>query len=159
MSKQTDFINQYSAPVISACSGTGIFPSIKMAQAILETGWGKSKVGNNMFGIKAAGKKSPYWNGSAINADTTEYIQGESGTYNLAFRKYDSVEASIRDHTHFLQNNSRYKKAGVFKAKTPEQQAQALQNAGYATAPGYAAALINIINSYNLKSLDEKKKL
>ena len=126
---------------------------------ILETGWGKSKVGNNMFGIKAQGKKSPFWNGEAIKADTTEFIQGESGTYNLAFRKYPSIEASIRDHTHFLQDNSRYAAAGVFKSQTPEQQAQALQNAGYATAPNYAAALINVIKSYNLKTLDEKKKL
>ena len=125
---------------------------------ILETGWGKSKVGNNMFGIKAAGKKSPYWSGAAIKADTTEFIQGESGTYNLAFRKYDSIEASIRDHTNFLQVNSRYTKAGVFSAKTPEDQAIALQNAGYATAPNYASQLISVINSYNLKTLDQKKK-
>jgi flagellum-specific peptidoglycan hydrolase FlgJ len=158
MSKQSDFIAQYAADIIAACEGTGIFPSVKMAQMILETGWGKSKVGNNMFGIKAAGKKSPYWNGAAIKADTTEYIQGESGTYNLAFRKYDSIAASIRDHTNFLQQNQRYAKAGVFKATTPEQQAQALQNAGYATAPNYAASLINVIKSYNLKTLDEKKK-
>ncbi|HPI31246.1 MAG TPA: glucosaminidase domain-containing protein [Bacteroidales bacterium] len=159
MSKQTDFIAKYSGTVIAACEGTGIFPSVKMAQMILETGWGKSKVGNNMFGIKAQGKKSPYWNGSAINADTTEFIQGESGTYNLAFRKYASIESSIRDHTHFLQNNKRYAENGVFTAKTPEEQAAALQKAGYATAPNYASSLINVITAYNLKSLDEKKKL
>lgn len=159
MSKQSDFINQYGGSVISACSGTGIFPSVKMAQMILETGWGKSKVGNNMFGIKASGKPSPYWSGKAINADTTEFIAGKEGAYKLPFRAYDSIEQSIKDHTYFLQSNARYKNAGVFSASTPEEQAQALQNAGYATAPGYAAALTNIINSYNLKSLDEKKSL
>jgi len=159
MSKQTDFINKYSGAVITACDGTGIFPSVKMAQMILETGWGKSKVGNNMFGIKAAGKKSPYWNGAAIKADTTEFIQGESGTYNMAFRKYDSIESSIKDHTNFLQQNSRYASAGVFTAKTPQEQAQALQSAGYATAPNYAASLISVIKSYNLENLDKKKTL
>jgi len=153
------FIATYRAPIIRSTIGTGIFPSVKMAQAALETGWGKSSIGNNLFGIKARGNHSPYWKGHAITADTTEYIQGEAGIYKEGFRVYNSIEDSIRDHTHFLQTNPRYKANNVFAAETPEAQAMALQTAGYATDPNYATKLINIINQHNLKELDEKKKI
>ena len=63
----------------------------------------------------------------------------------------------MKDHTYFLQQYKRY--ANVFTAKTPEEQANALQNAGYATDPNYAGKLISIINTYNFKRFDEKKKL
>jgi flagellum-specific peptidoglycan hydrolase FlgJ len=153
-----DFFKQFGNSIIEACQGTPIFPSVKAAQMALETGYGKSKVGNNMFGIKASGAHSPYWSGRAQTAKTTEVIEGKAGTYNLAFREYNSISDSIRDHSYFLLQNPRYRKAGVFGASTPEQQAKALQAAGYATDPGYADKLIQIINRYGLKSLDEKKK-
>jgi flagellum-specific peptidoglycan hydrolase FlgJ len=153
-----DFISTYENAVIEACGGSTIFPSVKMAQAALETGWGKSVKGNNMFGIKGLGKKSPYWTGKVVNTSTREVINGQSGQYNLDFRAYETVSDSIRDHTYFLQQNSRYANAGVFTAKTPEEQCKALQNAGYATDPNYAQSLISIITKYNLKRLDEKKK-
>ena len=153
-----DFFKQFGNAIINACEQTPIFPSVKAAQMALETGYGKSKIGNNMFGIKADGPHSPYWSGKAMSADTTEVINGKSGSYKLAFRAYNSIADSIRDHTYFLLQNSRYRKAGVFTAKTPEDQARALQAAGYATDAGYAQKLIQIIERYRLKSLDEKKK-
>jgi flagellum-specific peptidoglycan hydrolase FlgJ len=140
-----DFISQYSDDVIQASQGNNLFPSVIMAQMCLETGYGKSKVGNNMFGVKATGAHSPYWNGAAMNADTTEVIDGQSGTYNLAFRAYDSIAQSIKDHSYFLLQNPRYKAAGVFDAATPQDQARALQAAGYATDPDYATKLISTI--------------
>ena len=158
MLSATQFIAQFENAVIEATAGTGIFPSVKMAQAALETGWGKSLSGNNnnMFGIKAAGIHTPYWTGGYVIANTSEVIGGITGKYNLAFRKYASVSDSIRDHSYFLTQNSRYEK--VFTAATPEAQAQALQAAGYATDPGYAGKLISVINQYGLKRLDLKKK-
>ena len=150
------FISKYQNAVIEACAGSRIFPSVKMAQAALETGWGKSVKGNNMFGIKAAGQKTPYWSGNSVIANTREVIDGISGQYNLSFRAYPTVADSIRDHTYFLQGNKRY--LNVFSAPTPEDQARALQSAGYATDPNYAASLIKIINQYDLKKLDQKKK-
>lgn len=152
------FIAKYENDIIAACAGTDIFPSVKMAQAALETGWGKHIVGNNMFGIKAAGEKSPFWNGSAISSNTTEVINGISGQYDLKFRFYPTLTDSIRDHSYFLQQNHNYTKAGVFTATTPEAQAHALKSAGYATDPGYAGKLIDIINKHGLKRLDVKKK-
>jgi len=154
-----DFIRQFSADVIDASQGTGLFPSVIMAQMCLESGYGKSKIGNNMFGIKASGAHSPYWTGAAMNADTTEVINGSAGTYNLAFRSYTSISDSIRDHSYFLLQNPRYRQHGVLGATTAQDQARALQAAGYATDPGYAAKLIQIIAKYNLESLDIKKKV
>ena len=153
-----EFITKYENAVIEACAGSKIFPSVKMAQAAVETGWGKSVAGNNMFGIKASGVKTPYWQGNSVIANTREVIDGISAQYNLAFRQYATVADSIRDHTYFLQSNPRYDKYGVFAAATPEAQCKALQAAGYATDPNYAATLISIINSNNLKRLDQKKK-
>lgn len=152
------FIAKYENSVIEACAGTTIFPSVKMAQAALETGWGKSVPNNNLFGIKASGKLTPYWKGESGISRTREVIDGISGEYNLAFRSYASLADSIRDHTYFLQTNSRYSKNGVFTAGTPEAQCKALQSAGYATDPNYANSLISVINSHNLKRLDVKKK-
>lgn len=154
-----EFIAKYQAAVIEACSGSAIFPSVKMAQAAVETGWGKSIPNNNMFGIKAAGAHTPYWNGESKISNTREVINGISGQYNLAFRSYASLADSIRDHTYFLQVNARYTAAGVFTAKTPQDQCKALQKAGYATDPNYANTLIGIIKTNNLESLDQKKKL
>lgn len=137
--------------------GTSLFPSVKMAQMALETGWGKSIPGKNAFGIKAAGKHTPYWKGDVYNAQTKEVIQGNKISIVAGFRAYQSVQDSILDHNYFLKHIGRYRQ--VFTAGTPEAQAQALQSAGYATDPGYAVKLINLINKYDLKRLDEKKKL
>ena len=153
----TAFIAKYQLPVIYSSIGNSLLPSVIMAQAALETGWGASVVGNNMFGIKANGAFSPYWKGNAVNANTQEVINGSTGTYNLAFRQYASVQDSISDHTYFLIQNPRYK--AVFAASTPEAQCQALQAAGYATDPAYANKLISIITKYGLKDLDKKKRL
>ncbi len=155
--KPADFANKYGDAFAVACLGTGIFPSVKLAQAALETGWGDYVVGNNLFGIKASGKHTPYWSGEYVTAGTKEYQNGGYVSQNSNFRKYASVGDSVKDHTYFLQNNGRY--ANVFNAKTPEEQARALQAAGYATAPKYAEKLISIINTNNLKRFDEKKKL
>lgn len=156
MTQEEIFINKYSSAIIEACLGTPIFPSVKMAQLILESGWGKSVVGNNLFGIKATGKHTPYWKGDKIYSSTTEYVNGVAGNYNEPFRNYASQADSIRDHSHLLMTLNRYKI--VLRAKTPEEQAIALKTAGYATDLIYADSLIKLIKQYNLKTLDEKKK-
>ena len=155
--KPSEFLAKYGSAFVIACQDTALFPSVKLAQAALESGWGKSVVGNNMFGIKASGSTSPYWHGESVSAGTSEYQNGAYTGTTGSFRKYATVSDSIRDHTWFLTHNGRYAKAGVFTAKTPEEQARALQNAGYATDPAYASKLISIINSYNLKEYDKKK--
>ena len=152
-----DFINTFNLPTIEACQGTGLLPSVKLAQSALETGWGASVIGeaNNMYGIKASGPYTPYWKGAFINKPTREYVNGEYITVVQPFRKYNSLADSIKDHTYFLQQFSRYN--NVFSSKTPEEQTQALQDAGYATDPDYASKLMSIINAHNLTELDKKK--
>ncbi len=153
---RTAFIEKYKKDFIDAVVGTGLFASVSMAQALLESGDGNSglaKNHNNIFGIKA----SSGWTGKTVTMDTTEVVNGKPITVKAAFRKYDTVFDSLVDRIKFLKNNSRYTKAGVFSAATPEQQAKALLTAGYATDPQYATKLINIINEYDLKSLDKVK--
>ena len=152
----TEFLKKFGSAFSVACLGTGLFPSVKLAQAALESGWGKYTAGNNMFGIKAAGSHTPFWHGDYVSSRTSEYQNGGYVSQTSKFRKYATIGDSVKDHTYFLQQYSRYKT--VFEAKTPEEQAKALQAAGYATDPNYSGKLISIINTYNLKQFDEKKK-
>lgn len=131
-----------------------IYPSVTLAQAILESGWGKSgltKKANNLFGIKS----SSAWKGESINMKTAEYTKSNSKYYiNADFRKYPTLADSIIDHAKFLNENSRYAKHGVFTAENSSKQAFALQRAGYATSPIYAVQLISLIEKYDLDRYD-----
>jgi len=152
-----EFISKFGEAIIFATQGTPLFPSVKAAQAALETGWGKHTIGDakNLFGIKATGNKTPYWDGSVYNASTKEVYNGNTVTITGGFRAYQSYSDSIRDHSHLLMTLSRYKP--VLAATTPEEQARVIQVAGYATDPDYAKKLIDIINQNDLKQLDKKK--
>jgi mannosyl-glycoprotein endo-beta-N-acetylglucosaminidase/stage II sporulation protein P len=152
MSKQSEFISKHKQDVINATEGTGLFPSVKMAQMILESGWGETapvKYANNYFGIKA----DPSWKGEKVELGTPKDAKKKN-----YFRKYASALDSIKDHSTFLIGNKRYENAGVFNAKTPEEQIDAIANAGYAEAKNYAATVKSVINSNNLKQLDEEAK-
>jgi len=150
MSQQTEaFIAKYKDAVIDASKGTGLFPSVTMAQMILESTWGRGITAvraNNFFGIKA----DPSWTGKKMLFNTPR----DAKPTNF-FRVYNTPEDSIKDHDHFLIQNTRYDTAGAFKATTPEAQAQALAAAGYAESKNYANTLISLINAYNLKELDK----
>jgi len=158
--KPSEFFKKYAADAVMIASDTNIFPSVMLAQAALESGWGESgltKKGNALFGIKAFNQKSPYWGGAKYNAKTNEYVNGSMTSIAQSFRAYSSVTNSMRDYIHFLQNNKRYEENGVFSATTPEEQANAIKAAGYATAPNYAGTITAIIKSYNLTQYDQKK--
>jgi len=150
---RAQFISKYGPAAKSASKGSGIFPSVSLAQAILESGNGNSsltKEAKNFFGIKADSS----WSGPYVVKSTTEYVNGVPIKTDAKFRKYETADLSFIDHITFLLRNARYKNAGVFTSKTPEQQAQALQKAGYATDPAYSALLITLINQNNLKQFD-----
>jgi len=153
-----EFVQKYQNLMVITTDGTPILPSVKMAQAILESGAGSSSKmmkANAMFGIKGTGLKSPYWKGTVFNSSTGEVLQGNEVTINANFRAYDTLSDGSRDHTYLLMNLSRYKP--VREATTPESQATALQNCGYATATNYASSLIKLIQELDLKELDKKK--
>lgn len=146
-----EFIDLVAPAAQQACKGTSIFPSVTIAQAILETGWGAHSVGNNLYGIKATGVSTAHWNGEYVEAKTIEYIGGRKRTINAKFRKYSSVVNSIKDHNSLLQL-PRYKR--VRDSKTPEEQCRMLKVCGYATDPSYSDKLISIIRTNNLKQYD-----
>ena len=138
----------------NATAGTGVRASVTVAQAIIESGWGSSALAsapyNNLFGIKV----SAGWYGGQVIMRTGEYINGSYVTVNAAFRSYASQEASFRDHTNFLLQNSRYAANGVINSGSYQAMANGLQAAGYATDPSYAATLISVVQRYNLSVLD-----
>ena len=158
MRKEQQFIDQYYEATILASNYTPLLPSVKMAQAALETGWGSSTIGaaNNLFGIKATGSHTPYWNGDMVNMSTLENWGNGNVQIRDNFRAYKTLQDSIKDHSHLLMTLERY--APVRSATTPEEQAHALKAAGYATDLNYAEKLIRIIELYDLKTLDVKKK-
>lgn len=120
-------------------------PRALVAQAALETGWGRRGIGNggdsnNLFGIKATG-----WSGAKVTTGTHEYVNGVKTTETADFRAYGSAEESFADYVRLLKNNSRYQTA--LQAGTDIKGfARGLQQAGYATDPGYAAKIAAIAN-------------
>ncbi len=132
-------------------------PKLVIAQAALETGWGKFVMrtidgvsSNNLFGIKA----DRAWDGDSTYVDTLEFEQGQLKQTKAAFRSYANHEESVKDYFNFLKANSRYDKA-LDTVSNPRQYLNELQNAGYATDPDYAEKIYQIYNSDSLtKAID-----
>jgi flagellar protein FlgJ len=130
-----------------ASKTTGIPAKFMMAQAALESGWGKHVIrnkdgssSNNLFGIKATAG----WKGKVVEATTTEYVHGVAMRKVEKFRAYDTAADSFRDYASMLRNNPRYEKV-LASAQDMSGFAQGLQRAGYATDPRYAEKLTRII--------------
>lgn len=160
-SKYTKFIEEIKDEAIKNYKEYKILPSITIAQAILESSWGESdlaQIYNNLFGIKADSS----WKGEYVTLETFESYDTK---IEDKFRVYSNKNQSIKDHAKFLVDNQRYKKYGVFEAKTYIEQAYALQNAGYSTAEDnsgqkrYAKDLIELIRQYNLQLIDSEIKI
>lgn len=160
-SKYTKFIEEIKDEAIKNYKEYKILPSITIAQAILESSWGESdlaQIYNNLFGIKADSS----WKGEYVTLETFEFYDTK---IEDKFRVYSNKNQSIKDHAKFLVDNQRYKKYGVFEAKTYIEQAYALQNAGYSTAEDnsgqkrYAKDLIELIRQYNLQLIDSEIKI
>lgn len=147
--QKADFIAIIAPYAVEDMMNTGVLASITIAQGALESAWGVSAPGNNLFGIK----------GSGTTQDTKEYINGQWVTIKAGFRAYSDWLGSIQDHSDFLLVNGRYARAGFLdrcKALDFQGAAKALQVAGYATDPDYAAKLITIITSNNLYKYDQE---
>ncbi|MEG5265750.1 flagellar assembly peptidoglycan hydrolase FlgJ [Pseudomonas sp. JDS28PS106] len=129
-----------------AAARIGVDPVMLVAQAALETGWGKSIMrsqdggsSHNLFGIKAMGS----WKGAEARAITSEFRDGKMVKETADFRSYDSYADSFHDLVSLLQNNSRYKEV-INSADNSEQFVKELQKAGYATDPDYASKISQI---------------
>jgi Mannosyl-glycoprotein endo-beta-N-acetylglucosaminidase len=134
---------------------SGIPASVTIAQAILESGWGRSdlgRLGNNEFGIKCFGGPGPVAVGCRTYG-TSECGSGGCAGTAAAFRVYANLADSFRDHDRFLRANSRYAAALAVRAD-PNAFATQLQLAGYATDPTYAAKLLGLMGEFNLYQFD-----
>ncbi|MBE0485088.1 flagellar assembly peptidoglycan hydrolase FlgJ [Marinobacter sp.] len=136
---------------------SGIDPRLMVAQAALETGWGRHMIKGegdqpsfNLFGIKADTR----WGGEAVSITTTEFRGGVPMRERADFRAYPDYEASFRDYVDFLNNNPRYKDV-LASADEPEVFADKLQEAGYATDPEYGSKIRRIMNRDSLMTLSQ----
>jgi flagellar protein FlgJ len=132
----------------------GLDPKALVAQAALETGWGKHIINKsdgqssfNLFNIKADHR----WGGDKASVQTLEYIQGNPIKQQANFRAYNDIEHSFSDYAQFIQNSARYAPA-LDKASDPTQYIEQLQQAGYATDPEYANKIKRIMASDLLNS-------
>jgi LysM repeat protein len=144
------FMDKMAADAIKSQRETGVPASVTLAQAALESGWGKSGLstqGNNFFGIKGKGPAG------SVTMPTKEFLNGKWVTVDAPFRKYNSPSESFADHGNFLRQNKRY--AEAFKhTDNAERFAQEIHKAGYATDPEYSNKLIAMINKYGLERFD-----
>lgn len=147
------FMDQLEGPAHAASQTTGVPAELILAQAALETGWGKHEIptangGNsyNLFGIKAGSQ----WRGETTDVVTTEYIDGVARKQVDSFRVYDSFEDAFTDYARLIGDNPRY--AGVVSASNAHEAAHALQAGGYATDPAYADKLIAVMASLGERS-------
>lgn len=145
-SDNLSFLSQLAGPAMAVAQKSGIPHQLIMAQAALESGWGRREIptasgrpSHNLFAIKA----TPDWKGETTEIMTTEYSNGVAKKVKAAFRVYSSYKEALSDYATLLTRNPRYKK--IAEATTPEMGAHALQEGGYATDPDYARKLIGII--------------
>ncbi len=143
------FIDQLMPHAQQAADELGVDANLLLAQAALESGWGKSVIKNangesshNLFNIKA--DKS--WAGQQTRVATTEFSNGVPRKEVAGFRRYDSFKDSFDDYVAFIKSNPRYSQA-LQKAGNAGHYIRELQKAGYATDPRYAEKIMSIYHS------------
>ena len=149
-----EFIQTMRPHAERAAREIGVDPDLLIAQAALETGWGKRVIKNsdgtnshNLFGIKA----SRAWDGDSVNVGSLEYRNGVAKKEVSAFRSYSSFTESFNDYVDFIKNQSRYDNA-VDQAGNRKEYIKGLQTAGYATDPNYANKVMDILERKSLQA-------
>jgi flagellar protein FlgJ len=139
-SEPKDFVTALTKPAQKVQQQLGVPFEVVIAQAALETGWGKKIIkdnhgnsSNNLFNIKADSR----WAGDKVTKDTLEFERGNMVKKSAPFRMYESLSESVNDYVNFLSTNDRYQDA-LDKPNNVEHFLQGLQQAGYATDPQYA---------------------
>jgi len=135
----------------------GVSPKAILAQAALETGWGKHVINKldgessfNLFNIKADRR----WQGEAAEIGTVEYRDGVAVKEPAKFRSYESYEDSFNDYIDFLQTQPRYQDA-LKQTGNSEEFIEGLHKAGYATDPSYADKIKRIMNGSTLAQFSQ----
>ncbi|WP_455385614.1 flagellar assembly peptidoglycan hydrolase FlgJ [Acidihalobacter prosperus] len=143
------FIDAVMPYARAAAEKIGVSPAVLVAQAALETGWGKhvpkaadGTSSNNLFGIKTG----QGWGGAQVSVPTVEYRDGVASRERASFRAYPSIAASFADYAKLISQHPRYQQA-LAKAGDPAAYLTGLQQAGYATDPAYADKIGEILGS------------
>ncbi|MGJ7491565.1 flagellar assembly peptidoglycan hydrolase FlgJ [Variovorax sp. ZT4R33] len=147
--KVDDFVARMGGSARSASAASGVPAPLILAQAALESGWGKREIRGddgtqsfNLFGIKA----DRSWKGPVVETLTTEYVDGEPQKVRAKFRAYGSYDEAFTDYARFMTRNPRY--ADVLSTGDPAAAAHGLQRAGYATDPDYGHKLVRIMQKF-----------
>lgn len=151
-----EFIEKIAPLAVDDMNMTGVLSSITIAQAILESNWGRSGLtvkANNLFGLKGSYK------GQSVKMRTAEQrIDGTIYYIDAQFRKYPSWIESIADHSTLFTNGVSWNRnlyRPVIEANYYKDAAEQLQTCGYATDVNYARKLIAIIEQHNLSQYDK----
>ncbi len=144
------FIDSIAADAIRNQQETGVPASVTIAQAILESGWGRSELSrqaNNFFGIKGTGPAG------SVTMRTREVINGRDVYVNAQFRKYHTPQESFADHARLFTQSPRYAEA-MRHTHDAFRFAAEIHRAGYATDPEYTNKLHSLMRQYNLTQFD-----
>lgn len=157
LATQEQFINKIAPAAQKAAQTNGLYPSVMIAQAILESNWGTSTASQapnyNLFGIKGN------YAGTGVSLATSEW-NAEHDFYqtNATFRKYPSMAASFQDYAHILRqgiaSDPNYYRGTWRQSTTSYRDATAWLQGRYATDPNYAAKLNRLIKNYQLNKYD-----
>lgn len=148
---RTEFIQEVAAYAVPLQETHGIWPSITIAQAIVESNWGQSGLAlneQNYFGIKGSSSQPAY--------ATLEY-EDDWVEIQASFRSYDSLQESVEDYAELIAGGTNWNPdlyRPVIEADTYREAAYALKKSGYATDPTYPDKLIEIVELYNLDQYD-----
>lgn len=159
-SPQAKFINKIGPTAVIIAQEHGIYPSVMIAQAGLESNWGRSDLAqtyNNLMGTKGS------WNGESIKVQTQEHVNGESVTIQAGFSVYDSWADSLYRYGSLMKNglewNPEYYK-GTWRKNTDDyKEATAWLQGRYASDTSYADKLNQTIQSFNLERYDTVEDL
>ena len=164
-----EFFEKYGPIAVELCAGSGVFPSVALAQAALETGYAVSKPYNNMFGHKAPSG----WTGKVYSTTTREHLNGKDVVFKgtgkaypnrvaaikdganvqTIFKAYDTEKDAWKDYVSLIKR--RFSKA--LQAANPFEQIKAIKDGGYATGAKYVEDVSSIIRSNQLEDWDKKK--
>ena len=147
---QASFIAALAPAARLAQQQTGIPACITIAQAIVESGWGKTRLATedfNYFGIKAIPGQS------YREFATAEYLHGKQELLDARYARYQSAAESFRAHAYLLAHNDRYAPA-MKRTSSPTSFALALQSCGYSPSPVYATELMDLVAEFRLSKFD-----
>ncbi|MFK7955622.1 MAG: flagellar assembly peptidoglycan hydrolase FlgJ [Lysobacterales bacterium] len=151
--QQRRFIDQLLPAARTAAKALGIDPSVIIAQAALETGWGQhvpqksnGASSNNLFGVKS----SSGWRGDTTQHQTTEFLGGKLRNVVAQFRAYADPAESVADYVELISQSKRY--APAVNAKNSSDYLKALSDGGYATDPDYTEKIQAILKSLEMRS-------